>query len=154
MLTALAQGVQRGPHQAVKTRRSHMNRHRLARSAALGLALAALAAATASADTVDLRSPDARDAARPAAGASQRHDMRSPDTRDVAEGRGSFNRPEVVVVKAQPQTRPALTNGIDWADVGIGAGGMLGMILLALASILAVVHRRQSAAAAQPATRA
>jgi hypothetical protein len=152
-----------------------MNRHRLARSAALGLALAALAASTASADTVDLRSQmgtsslagttsaaprqdlrsaDARDAAQTAYGrhGQPQQDLRSPDTRDYADGRGTFNAPEVTVVR---ETEPAPPSaGIDWGDAGIGAGGMLGLILLALGSSLAVVHRRQSAAAGQPATTA
>jgi hypothetical protein len=145
-----------------------MNRHRLARSAALGLALAALAASTASANTVDLRSQmgssslagttssaprqdlrsaDARDAAR-SADARQgqpQQDLRSPDTRDLAEGRGTFSAPEVTVVKVTEPAPPG---------AGIGAGTMLGLILLALGSSLVVVHRRQSAAAGQPATTA
>jgi hypothetical protein len=152
-----------------------MNRHRLARSAALGLALAALAASTASANTVDLRSQmsssslagttssaprqdlrsaDARDAAR-SADARQgqpQQELRSPDTRDLAEGRGTFSAPEVTVVKVTEPAPPGA--GIDWGDAGIGAGSMLGLILLALGSGLAVVHRRQSAAAGQPATTA
>jgi hypothetical protein len=152
-----------------------MNRHRLARSAALGLALAALAASTASANTVDLRSQmsssslagttssaprqdlrsaDARDAAR-SADARQgqpQQELRSPDTRDLAEGRGTFSAPEVTVVKVTEPAPPGA--GIDWGDAGIGAGTMLGLILLALGSSLAVVHRRQSAAAGQPATTA
>src|SRR3954453_7818421 len=112
-----------------------MNHQRLTRSAAIGLALAALATSSASpaladardqagtsslAGTVsaaprqDLRSPDARDAARSAeARQSNRHqDLRSPDTRDAAEGRGTFSAPEVTVVKV---TEPALpADGIDW----------------------------------------
>ena len=152
-----------------------MNRHRLARSAALGLALAALAASTASASTVDLRSPmgtsslagttssaprqdlrsaDARDAARSAdarQGQSQQ-DLRSPDTRDLAEGRGTFSAPDVTVVKVADPAPPS--GGIDWGDAGIGAGGMLGLILLALGIILAVVHRRRKRAGGQPATAA
>jgi hypothetical protein len=44
--------------------------------------------------------------------------------------------------------------GIDWGDAAIGAGSMLGLILLALGSSLAVVHRRHSAAAGQTATTA
>jgi hypothetical protein len=152
-----------------------MNRHRLARSAALGLALAALAASTASAKAVDLRSQagtssvtgtnsatprqdlrgaDARDAAQTADAlhSQPQQDLRSPDTRDYADGRGTFNAPEVTVVK---ETEPAPPSaGIDWGDAGIGAGGMLGLSLLALGSILAVVHRRQSAAAGRPAATA
>jgi hypothetical protein len=152
-----------------------MNRHRLARSAALGLALAALAASTASANTVDLRSQmsssslagttssaprqdlrsaDARDAARSAYArqGQPQQDLRSPDTRDLAEGRGTFSAPEVTVVKVTEPAPPSA--GIDWGDAGIGAGGMLGVILLALGSSLAVVHRKQTAAAGQPATTA
>ena len=34
--------------------------------------------------------------------------------------------------------------GIDWADAGIGAGGLLGLTLLGLGGSLAVVHRRQA----------
>jgi hypothetical protein len=152
-----------------------MNRHRLARSAALGLALAALAASTASAKTVDLRShagtsslagmtsaaprqdlrsADARDAAR-SADARQgqpRQDLRSPDASDYAAGRGTFSAPEVTVVKVTDPAPPG--GGIHWGDAGIGAGGMLGLILLGLGISLAVVHRRQSAAGGHPATTA
>jgi hypothetical protein len=148
-----------------------MNRHRLVRSAALGLALAALAASTASANTVDLRSQmgssslagttssaprqdlrsaDARDAARSAhtRQGQQQQDWRSPDTRDRAEGRGTFSAPELTVVKVTDPAPP--TGGMDWGDAGIGAGGMLGLVLLALGSGLALVHRRHSNAGAQP----
>jgi hypothetical protein len=122
----------------------------LAKTSSLTGTTAASPAASAS-QHQDMRSPDGRDAAQ---AAQARQDLRSPDARDAAEGRGTVNGPQVVVVKAQPQTRPALTNGIDWADAGIGAGGMLGLILLALGSILAVVHRRQRAVAGQPASTA
>jgi hypothetical protein len=128
-----------------------MNRYRLTRSAALGLTLAALAVPTAAAQQ-DLRSPDARDAARAAELAQDQRgqDLRSPDARDAAEGRGSFNAPEVTVVKL---TEPSPTGGgIDWGDAGIGAGGLLGLILLALGSTLAITHRRQSAPGRQTAT--
>jgi hypothetical protein len=124
-----------------------MNPHRFTRPAALGLTLAALAAPTAAAQQ-DLRSPDTRDAARTSSLAgttsTPRQDLRSPDTRDYAEGRGTFNAPEVTVVKlAQPA--PVGDGGIDWGDVGIGAGGVLGLALLALGGTFAVVHRRQGA---------
>jgi len=115
-----------------------VNRHRLTRSTALGLTLAALAAPAAGAQ--DMRSPDARDAAR---SAQARQDYRSPDTRDAAEGRGTFNSPQVVVVKAQPQ--PAPPDGIDWLDAGIGAGSLLGLTLIGLGGALFVTHRRRAA---------
>jgi hypothetical protein len=126
-----------------------MNPHRFTRPAALGLTLAALAAPTAAAQQ-DLRSPDTRDAARTSSLAgttsTPRQDLRSPDTRDYAEGRGTFNAPEVTVVKlAQPAPAPVSDGGIDWGDVGIGAGGVLGLALLALGGTFAVVHRRQGA---------
>jgi hypothetical protein len=151
-----------------------MNNSRLTRSAALGLALAALAAPTAAAQQ-DLRSPDARDAARAAESAQEQpgrdlrspdardaaraaelaqdqpgQDLRSPDARDAAEGRGSFNAPDVTVVKV---TKPSTSGGgIDWADAGIGAGGVLGLVLLALGSTLAITYRRQSVPGRQTAT--
>jgi hypothetical protein len=149
-----------------------MNHRRLTRSAALGLALTALAVPTAaaqqdlrgqgmhdsaagyvppppssiaaSADSgyQDLRSPDARDAARLAEGPAQ--DLRSPDARDAAEGRGSFNSPEVTVVKI-PESSPGTSSGsgLDLGDAGIGAAGLLGLILIGLGGTLAVMHRRQ-----------
>lgn len=152
-----------------------MNRHRLVRSAALGLSLAAIAASTASASTVDLRSQmgssslagttssaprqdlrsaDARDVAR-SADAQQgqpRQDLRSGDTRDHAAGRGTFSAPEVTVEKVTEPAPPSA--GIDWGDAGIGAGGMLGLILLALGSALAAVHHRRNAATGQAVTTA
>ena len=103
-----------------------MHPRRITRSAALGLTLAALAASTASAVPADLRSPDARDAARTAEAATggPRQDLRSPDARDLAAGRGTFSAPEVTVVRVSEPSPAA--GGLDWADAGIGAGGMLG----------------------------
>jgi hypothetical protein len=102
-----------------------MNQSVVARSAALGLALAALAA--------------------PAAGAQQEdhppQDLRSPDARDAGEHRGDVSAPEVTVVKV-PQASPA-NEGLDWGDAGIGAGGLLGLMLLGLGGALAVVHHRR-----------
>lgn len=97
-----------------------MNQHRLARSAALGLAVGALAA--------------------PAAPAQQQ-DLRSPDSRDAAAGRGTFNAPDVTVVKVTQPSPPS--GGIDWGDAGIGAGSLLGLILLGLGGALTVVQRRK-----------
>jgi hypothetical protein len=126
-----------------------MNRRRLSRSAALGLAVAALAAPAAGAQQ-DLRSPDARDAARLADTPAQ--DLRSPDARDAADGRGSFNSPKVTVVKiTQPSPATSSGGGLDWGDAGIGAAGLLGLILIGLGGTLAVLHRRQRQTG-QPAT--
>jgi hypothetical protein len=131
-----------------------MHHHRLTRIATLALAIGALSAPTAIAQQ-DLRSPDAIDAATTvqtpqdlrspdaidaATTVQTPQDLRSPDTRDAADGRGAYNTPEVVVVKA-PATAPA--GGFDWADAGIGAGALFGLILLGLGGALLVVHRRQ-----------
>jgi hypothetical protein len=122
-----------------------MSHSRITRPAALSLAIAALAAPSAIAQEQDLRSPDARDAA--AAAESQQglptQDLRSPDARDAADGRGTFSAPEVTVVRL-PESSPQ-GGGIDWGDAGIGAGGVLGLVLLAIGGTLAVVHRRNGA---------
>jgi hypothetical protein len=137
-----------------------MRHHRLTRSAALGLALAALAAPTAAAaQQQDLRSPDTRDAARAAQSptgslpwayggpqvAQISRDLRSPDTRDAAAGRGTFSAPQVTVIKV-PQPAPS-AGGIDWGDAGIGAGAAIGVTLLALCSTVAIAHRRHTSQA-------
>ena len=122
-----------------------MSHSRVIRSAALALALGALSAPVAAAvpaERQDLRSPDARDAALSAAA---RQDLRSPDARDAAEGRGTFSAPEVTVVKL---TEPSPSSGgLDWGDAGIGAGALLGVILVGVGGTLAVVHRRHGGVA-------
>ncbi len=127
--------------------------HRLSRSAALALALAALAAPAATAQQ-DLRSPDAKDAARAAAGQSVPQDLRSPDTRDYAEGRGTFNAPEVTIVKVPDNGPQPATGGLDWADAAIGAAGMLGVVLLGFGGAVAVVRHRHGVARPRAATTA
>jgi len=148
-----------------------MRHHRLTRSATLGLALVALVASTTAAQAQDLRTPDTRDAssaagtvspALPALPADLRSpdaretvstavtggttDLRTADARDAAEGRGTFNAPEVALIKV-PQSSPAVAGGMDWGDAGIGAGTLLAVILLGLGSVLAVMHRRHGAPA-------
>jgi hypothetical protein len=113
--------------------------HRLTRVATLALAVSAFAAPAAGAQA--LRSPDARDAAE--ATVAPRQDLRSPDTRDAAEGRGTYNSPQVVVLKAAPQKPPA--DGIDWFDTGIGAGTTFGLTLVGIGGSLFLLHRRRIA---------
>ena len=106
---------------------------RLTRSAALGLAIAALAAPAAIAD------PHAQDPNYPIQGVAGQ-DLRSPDARDAAEGRGTFNAPEVTVVRVPaPQPAAPAADGLDWNDVGIGAAGVVGLTLIALGGAFAVV---------------
>jgi hypothetical protein len=135
-----------------------MTHHRFTRSATMAVAIAALAAPSFVAQSAaaspapiangqaqpDLRSPDAIDAASPPATVQQ--DGRSPDTRDAAEGRGTANSPEVVVVKLV-EPRVTTVDGFHWADAAIGAGTLLGLILLAVGGgAIAVVRRRRRAA--------
>ena len=115
-----------------------MTRRHCTRSAALALALAALAAPAAAAQQHDLRSPDTRDAAL---SAQPLQDLRSPDTRDAAAERTTVSTPAVTVVKAPPSAPSA--DGIDWTDAGIGAASVLGLIALGLAGTFSVLHRRR-----------
>jgi hypothetical protein len=138
-----------------------MSPKRLTQSAAIGLTLAAFAApATAGAqdlrspdarDTApvvragqDLRSPDARDTPTPPR-ISPGTDLRTPDTRDAAEGRGTFNAPDVMVVKVREPAPAAVADGMDWGDAGLGAGVLLAFGALALGGAFAATHRRGTA---------
>jgi hypothetical protein len=127
--------------------------HRVTRIAAVTAALAATAAPAAYGLPQDLRGPDARDAAQhrgiyePVRPQDQPQpqppqDLRNPDTRDHAVGRGSYNAPDVVVVEAPAPVPEPTATGVDWEDVGIGAGGLLGASLLALGGALLVLQRR------------
>jgi hypothetical protein len=117
-----------------------MINHRITHTIAVAFAIAAASAPIASADPAPYRDGYEPIPATPAE--ETRQDLRSADTRDYAEGRGTYNAPEVVVVDApQPVAQPT-SGGIDWADVGIGAGGLLGLSLMGLGGALFVVHRR------------
>lgn len=100
--------------------------------AALSLMCVALAAPTSFAQQ-DLRNPDTRDAAE-----ASYLDLRNPDTRDVAESGGAS--PAVTVFRL-PQP-PTVDTGLDWGDAGIGAGVMLGLVLILGAGTAAIAHRR------------
>ena len=139
--------------------------HRISRTVAVVLALGAVAAPAASAMPADgpvvaseytlpheFKPADTRAAvvARglyepipPSQQAQPPQDMRNPDTVDFANGRGTYNSPEVVVVDVpKPKSAPVSTGGIDWADAGLGAGSLLGITLIGLGGALFIVHRR------------
>jgi hypothetical protein len=125
-----------------------MSNHRFARTAGLALALCAMAATPAAAapqdHSSDVNPPNTADEL------GETQDFRSPDARDAAEGRGTWNAPDVTVIRvAEPSTSPS--DGLDWGDAGIGAGGVLGLILLGTGGALLVVHRRHGDRG-QPAT--
>jgi hypothetical protein len=102
----------------------------LATALAIGAALAPAAAA----QQQDLRSPDARDAARQA---SPVQDLRSPDTRDRAAGRGPETAPTIQFVRV-PES-----SGFDWDDAVIGAGAGLGLVLIAVGGALTTARIRR-----------
>jgi hypothetical protein len=118
-----------------------MTLHRFTRSAVLALVVAAVAAPTAAASNPDQQFP--------APPSEPGQDFRSPDTRDYADGRGTYNSPDVVVVKVpEPELAPA--GGIDWADAGIGAGSLLGLSLLGIGGTLLLVHRKHATPGYRP----
>jgi hypothetical protein len=91
----------------------------------------------------DLRSADASDAALNLESRQVgSQDLRSPDTSDAAAGRGTFSAPEVTVVRVSEPT--TASGGLDWGDAGIGAAGLLGVILVGLGGTMFVLHRRHS----------
>jgi hypothetical protein len=134
----------------------------LTRSAGIALAITALGASSAAAVPADLRTPDAVDAGQPAVVQSTPTDLRTPDAKDSSnpataaggdlrspdaidygQGRGTFSAPEVTVVEV---TEPPVATGFDWGDAGIGAGGLLGLVLIALGGMLAITHHRHGRA--------
>jgi hypothetical protein len=137
--------------------------HRLTRAGAVALAVAAVAAPAAVAKPVDapadyklphgFQTADTQDAVvqrglyepmRPDDQPQPGQDLRHPDTIDAANGRGTENAPEVVVVEApQPAPQPA-ADGMDWADIGLGAGTVTGLALVAIGGSLLIVRKRGS----------
>jgi hypothetical protein len=144
-----------------------MRYHRIGRSAAVGLALAALAVPTAGAqqqdsrspDVVaktsslagttsdtkvgqDLRSPDAAAKTSSLAGTTVGQDLRSPDARQPVVGRHAVYAPAAAVASApQPSA-----DGIDLGDAAIGAGALFGLMALSLGGSVAVARRRRETA--------
>jgi hypothetical protein len=133
-----------------------MFRHHHASTAlAVALALAAAAPSAASAryatdpppatshtqapPTVDLRSPDARDAANRAVRTEQAQGARVTHelgARDAAVGSATLSSPPPVIVTAsQP-------HGFAWGDAGIGGAAMFGLIMVLLGTTLYLSHRR------------
>ena len=125
-----------------------MSSHRITRTTGLALAMAALAAPSALASNTpqSLVSPDAQDAA---GGRGSWQSLVSPDAQDAAAGRSTYSAPEVTVVKVPAvATDNGSDGGIQWTDAAVGAGGMLGIILLAGGTAALVTHRPRRRATA------
>jgi hypothetical protein len=105
-----------------------MSRKTLKTIATLAAVLATAVVPAASAASVDMRSPDARDAATVVA-ASNGQDLRSPDARDVS-------RPST-----GPVSSPTPSDGTDWGEVGLIAGAVL-VALLGAGGLILVSRRR------------
>ena len=88
---------------------------------------------------MDLRNPDTRDPAPNRPSEQQAFpgladevgglDLRSPDRRDAA--------PKLTVVEVTETS-----DGMDWWDAAIGAGALLGLILVGCGSVMVLRHRR------------
>jgi hypothetical protein len=122
------------------------------RTLALALALCAVGVTTAQAKFVDIHTPLSESGPKNysmnsatgeyVAPTDGTWDSRNPDTVDAAAGRGPASIPEVMVVKV-PAPAPAASSagGMDWTDAGIGAGGMLAMLVVAGGG--AIAHHRR-----------
>ena len=140
-----------------------MSNHRITHIAAVALAIAAAAAPAAAAMPADgpvdwklpqdFQTADSRDAVtsrglyepmRPEDQPQPPQDLRMPDTVDYANGRGTYNAPEVVVVDVPKSAPQPAADGMDWADIGLGAGTMTGLALVALGGGLLIVRRRDA----------
>jgi hypothetical protein len=85
------------------------------------------------AQTQDLRSPDQSSGYLPHAPQS---DLRSPDTIDSA-----VRPPSEVTVVEIPQSAPS-ASGLDWENVGLGAGAAFGLALLTAGGFVVAGKRR------------
>lgn len=112
--------------------------YRRALATAVAAALIAVAAPAAIAQPVDLRSPDAQDAATAAQPAQ---DLRTPDAQDFAAGRQIVASTPVRVGQA-PSEAPA-ASGFDWGDAALGAGGALTIALAGAGGTVALMRRRR-----------
>ena len=113
------------------------------------LAIALCASAPAVAQAQDLRSPDAIAAGQPNAAPTQ--DYRTPDAVEPVEPTTDLRAPDNRF--GQPSGGPAPTrvriveipsNGFRWGDAGIGAAGMLGLVMLAVGIGMAGTHYRRA----------
>ena len=96
--------------------------------------------------STDLRSPDAQDARSVAQQPrTVSSDLRSPDAQDARGNTTLRSYPTPTVVEVSS------SNGFDWGDAGIGAGGMLAVVAIAVGGSLVVTRRRSADSGVSPA---
>jgi uncharacterized iron-regulated membrane protein len=105
------------------------------------LAIGAIAAPLAAAQSPDSVERNRDVAQQRALDRDRGLDKVTPDARDAADGRLPDAVPAPVIVRV---TRHE-TSPLDWGDVAIGAGGGIGIVLLASGATLTVSRRRHHA---------
>jgi hypothetical protein len=113
------------------------------------VAIALCAAAPAMAQEQDLRSPDAIAAGQPKP--LQTQDYRTPDavnpfegTTDLRAPDNRFGQPTGVPMPVRVRIVEVPSSGFAWGDAGIGAAGMLAVVMLAAGIGMAGVHHRRA----------
>src|SRR3954447_22715540 len=130
----------RAPHRDQGVTMRHATLH-LGRHVGAALAIAAVAAPVATAQSPDSVERNREAAAQRDAALHWQLDKVTPDARDVADGRPANAVPAPVIVRV---TRHE-TSPLDWGDVAIGAGGAVGLVLLAGGATMTVTRRRHHA---------
>lgn len=105
---------------------------------ALVATAALFAPAAYAAESQDLRSPDARDAAR---AATEPQDLRSPDTRDAA--RSSAISPPATPSSPRPERAEPSATSFAWGDAGIGAATTFALLMLGSGTVLLIERQRR-----------
>jgi hypothetical protein len=112
------------------------------------VAVALCASAPAVAQAQDLRSPDAIAAGEPKA--PQTQDYRTPDavtpvepTTDLRAPDNRFGQPTGVPAPARVRIVEIPSSGFRWGDAGIGAAGMLAIVMLGVGIAMTASHHRR-----------
>jgi hypothetical protein len=113
------------------------------------VAVALCAGGPAMAQEQDLRSPDAIAAGQPKA--PQTQDYRSPDaatpvepTTDLRAPDNRFGQPSGGPAPVHVRIVEVPSTGFAWGDAGIGAAGMLAVVMLAAGIGMVAVHHRRA----------
>jgi hypothetical protein len=102
------------------------------------LVIGAVAAPVAAAQSPDSVERNRAAAEQRALAIDRQLDKVTPDAHDVADGRPPNATPAPVVIRVVRYE----TSALDWGDVAIGAGGAIGLVLLAGGGALTVTRRR------------